>query len=169
MLDKNKIIVLFIGMFACTVSFAQQGIVVSSIGNFAGTTSSISAIQFKSISNCIDVQSGMAVLTGKRAAGDFAINCEVSLRYNSLGVRMFPNPVQAQAKVKATNTPPLNETFNLTVWSADGVLINSRKETGYNLFQGLTIDLSTLKSGTYVLRIDAPKFVDVIKFIKAGN
>lgn len=169
MLDKNKIIVLFIGMFICTVSYAQQSVIVSSIGNFAGTTSSISAIQFKSISTCIDVESGMAVLTGKRAAGDFAINCEVSLKYNSLGVRMFPNPVQAQAKVKATNTPPLNETFNLTVWSADGVLINSRKETGYNLFQGLTIDLSTLKSGTYVLKIDAPKFVDVIKFIKAGN
>ena len=156
-------------MFAYTASYAQQRVVVSSIGNLQGTTSSISAIQFKSISTCIDVQSGMAVLTGKRATGDFAINCEVSLKYNSLGVRMFPNPVQAQAKVKATNTPPLNETFNLTVWSADGVLINSRKETGYNLFQGLTIDLSTLKSGTYVLKIDAPKFVDVIKFIKAGN
>ena len=169
MLDKNKIIVLFIGMFVCTVSYAQQGVVVSSIGNFGGTTSSISAIQFKSISTCIDVESGMAVLTGKRAAGEFAINCEVSLKYNSLGVRMFPNPVQAQAKVKATNTPPLNETFNLTVWTADGVLINSRKETGYNLFQGLTIDLSNLKSGTYVLKIDAPKFVDVVKFIKAGN
>jgi hypothetical protein len=82
---------------------------------------------------------------------------------------MFPNPVQAQAKVKATNTPPLNETFNLTVWSADGVLLSSRKETGYNLFQGLTIDLSTLKSGTYLLKIDAPKFADVVKFIKAGN
>jgi hypothetical protein len=168
-LDKNKIIVLFIGMFVCTVSYAQQGVVVSSIGNFGGTTSSISAIQFKSISNCIDVESGMAVLTGKRAAGEFAINCEVSLRYNTLGVRMFPNPVQAQAKVKATNAPPLNETFNLTVWTADGVLLSTRKETGYNLFQGLTIDLSNLKSGTYVLKIDAPKFVDVVKFIKAGN
>jgi len=168
-LDKFKIIVLFIGMFISTVSYAQQGVVVSSIGNFGGTTSSISAIQFKSISTCIDVESGMAVLTGKRAAGDFAINCEVSLKYNSLGVRMFPNPVQAQAKVKATNTPPLNETFNLTVWSADGVLLSTRKETGYNLYQGLTIDLSTLKSGTYVLKIDAPKFEDVVKFIKAGN
>jgi hypothetical protein len=49
------------------------------------------------------------------------------------------------------------------------VLLSSRKETGYNLFQGLTIDLSTLKSGTYVLKIDAPKFADVVKFIKAGN
>lgn len=156
-------------MFTYTASYAQQRVVVSSIGSFPGTTSNISAIQFKSISTCIDVQSGMAVLTGKQATGDFAINCEVSLKYNSLGVRMFPNPVQAQAKVKATNTPPLNETFNLTVWSSDGVLINSRKETGYNLFQGLTIDLSNLKSGTYVLKIDAPRFVDVVKFIKAGN
>ncbi len=169
MLDKLKIVVIFLSMYVCNVSYAQQSVIVSSIGNFAGTTSSISAIQFKSISTCIDVESGMAVLTGKRAAGEFAINCEVSLKYNSLGVRMFPNPVHAQAKVKATNTPPLNETFNLTVWTADGVLINSRKETGYNLFQGLTIDLSNLKSGTYVLKIDAPKFVDVVKFIKAGN
>jgi hypothetical protein len=168
-LDKLKIVVIFLSMYVCNVSYAQQSVIVSSIGNFAGTTSSISAIQFKSISTCIDVESGMAVLTGKRAAGEFAINCEVSLKYNSLGVRMFPNPVHAQAKVKATNTPPLNETFNLTVWTADGVLINSRKETGYNLFQGLTIDLSNLKSGTYVLKIDAPKFVDVVKFIKAGN
>lgn len=169
MLDKIKIFLVVVCVCMSTVLYAQQGVVVSSIGNFPGTTSSIAAIQFKGISTCIDVQSGMAVLTGKRAAGDFAINCEVSLKYNSLGVRMFPNPVQAHAKVKATNTPPLNETFNLTVWSADGVLINTRKETGYSLFQGLTIDLSNLKSGTYVLKIDAPKFVDVVKFIKAGN
>jgi hypothetical protein len=168
-LDKIKIFLVIVCVSMSLALYAQQGVVVSSIGNFPGTTSSIAAIQFKGISTCIDVQSGMAVLTGKRAPGDFAINCEVSLQYNSLGVKMYPNPVQGQTKVKATNTPPLNETFNLTVWSADGVLINTRKETGYSLFQGLTIDLSNLKSGTYVLKIDAPKFADVVKFIKAGN
>jgi hypothetical protein len=168
-LDKIKIFLVVVCVCMSLSLYAQQGVVVSSIGNFPGTTSSIAAIQFKGISTCIDVQSGMAVLTGKRAPGDFAINCEVSLQYNSLGVKMFPNPVQGQAKVKATNTPPLNETFNLSVSTADGVLINTRKETGYSLFQGLTIDLSNLKSGTYVLKIDAPKFVDVVKFIKAGN
>ncbi len=145
----------------------QRG--VSSIGSIGGSVANVSAINFNSIATCIDIKSGITVLTGKRAAGEFAINCEVSMQYNSLGVKMFPNPVQTQTKVKATNTPPLNEIFNLTIISANGVVLNTRKEIGYNLFQGLTIDLGNLQSGTYVLKIDSPKFVDVIKFIKAGN
>ncbi len=145
----------------------QRG--VSSIGSIGGSVANVSAINFNSIATCIDIKSGITVLTGKRAAGEFAINCEVSMQYNSLGVKMFPNPVQTQTKVKATNTPPLNEIFSLTIISANGVVLNTRKEIGYNLFQGLTIDLGNLQSGTYVLKIDSPKFVDVIKFIKAGN
>lgn len=145
----------------------QRG--VSSIGSIGGSVANVSAINFNSIATCIDIKSGITVLTGKRATGEFAINCEVSMKYNSLGVKMFPNPVQTQTKVKATNTPPLNETFNFTIISANGVVLSTRKETGYNLFQGLTIDLGNLQSGTYVLKIDSPKFVDVIKFIKAGN
>ena len=167
MLDKFKIICAASLLFISIESMGQKG--VSSIGSIGGSAANISAINFNSISTCIDVKSGITVLTGKRASGEFALNCEVSIQYNSLGVKMFPNPVQNQTKVKATNTPPLNETFNLTIISANGAIISTRKETGYNLFQGLTIDLVNLQSGTYLLKIDSPKFVDVIKFIKAGN
>lgn len=167
MLDKFKIICAASLLFISIESMGQRG--VSSIGSIGGSAANISAINFNSISTCIDVKSGITVLTGKRASGEFALNCEVSIQYNSLGVKMFPNPVQNQTKVKATNTPPLNETFNLTIISANGAIISTRKETGYNLFQGLTIDLGNLQSGTYLLKIDSPKFVDVIKFIKAGN
>ena len=167
MLDKFKIICAASLLFISIESMGQRG--VSSIGSIGGSAANISAINFNSISTCIDVKSGITVLTGKRASGEFALNCEVSIQYNSLGVKMFPNPVQNQTKVKATNTPPLNETFNLTIISANGAIISTRKETGYNLFQGLTIDLVNLQSGTYLLKIDSPKFVDVIKFIKAVN
>ena len=167
MLDKFKIICAASLLFISIESMGQRG--VSSIGSIGGSAANISAINFNSISTCIDVKSGIVVLTGKRANGEFALNCEVSMQYNSLGVKMFPNPVQNQTKVKATNTPPLNETFNLTIISANGAIISTRKETGYNLFQGLTIDLVNLQSGTYLLKIDSPKFVDVIKFIKAVN
>lgn len=167
MLDKLKFISLAFVLFVSIEAMGQKGI--SSIGSIGGSVANVSAINFNSIATCIDIKSGITVLTGKRAAGEFAINCEVSMKFNSLGVKMFPNPVQTQTKVKVTNTPPLNETFNLTIISASGVVLSTRKETGYNLFQGLTIDLGTLQSGTYVLKIDSPKFVDVIKFIKAGN
>lgn len=145
----------------------QRGI--SSIGSIGGSVANVSAINFNSIATCIDIKSGITVLTGKRATGQFAINCEVSMQFNTLGVKMFPNPVQTQTKVKVTNTPPLNEIFNLTIINANGSVISTRKETGYNLFQGLTIDVGSLPAGIYVLKIDSPKFVDVIKFIKAGN
>lgn len=167
MLDKFKIIFAASLLLVSINVMGQRG--VSSIGSIGGSAANISAINFNSISTCIDVKSGIVVLTGKRANGEFALNCEVSMQYNSLGVKMFPNPVQNQTKVKATNTPPLNETFNLTIISANGAIISTRKETGYNLFQGLTIDLGNLQSGTYLLKIDSPKFMDVIKFIKAGN
>lgn len=167
MLDKLKIICAVSLLLVSINVMGQRG--VSSIGSIGGSVANVSAINFNSIATCIDIKSGITVLTGKRATGEFAINCEVSMKYNSLGVKMFPNPVQTQTKVKATNTPPLNEIFNLTIFSANGVVLSTRKETGYNLFQGLTVDLGNLQSGTYVLKIDSPKFVDVIKFIKAGN
>jgi hypothetical protein len=166
-LDKIKFICVAFLLFVSIDSLGQKGI--SSIGSIGGSVANVNAINFSSIAACIDIKSGITVLTGKRAAGDFAINCEVSMKYNSLGVKMFPNPVQNLTKVKATNTPYLNETFNLTITNANGTVLNIRKETGYNLFQGLTIDLSSLPTGTYILKIDSKKIVDVVKFIKASN
>ena len=142
--------------------------IMSSIGTLDGSLNTSMAIQFNSISTCLNVQNGIAVLRGERGNGEFAINCEVLIKINSLGVKLYPNPVGANTKVKFLNTPPLNEIFSLTIWTADGILINTRKETGYNLFQGTIIDLSKIISGTYVLRIEGANYIDNIKFIK-GN
>ena len=147
---------------------ASQGFMMSSIGGFSGTSSNIAAINFKSVATCIDVQSGIAVLKGDRNNGLFAINCEVKMQFNTLGIKLYPNPVSNLTKVKFVNTPPLTEIFNLSVWTTDGAIVTARKETGYNLFQGLTMDLGNLTAGTYVLKIESASFVDAIKFIKAN-
>lgn len=165
-----KKIVLFFGCTLCYLLVnAQSGqFVMSTVGALPGTASNGLAIQFNSISACIDVQTGIAVLNAPRGNGQFAINCEVTMKINSLGVRLFPNPVNHYAKIKLNNTPPLTETFNLSIWTAEGALIRTQKETGYNLFQGLNIDLSGLINGTYILKVESPAFVDAIKFIKAN-
>jgi hypothetical protein len=163
----KKIILIF--MFLLTILFvkAQTSLfVMSSVGTMAGVSSNGLAINFNSISKCIDVQTGVAVLNGARGNGQFAINCEVTLRYNSLGIKMYPNPVNNATKIKFNNTPPLTEIFNLSILTTEGLLIKSQKETGYNIFQGLNIDLSDLIVGTYVLRIESPAYIDAIKFIK---
>jgi hypothetical protein len=112
------------------------------------------------------VQTGVAVLNGARGNGQFAINCEVIMKFNSLGIKMYPNPVINATKVKFNNAPPLNDLFNLTILTTEGFVVKAQKETGYNLFQGLNIDLSDLIVGTYVLKIESPAYIDAIKFIK---
>ena len=149
-----------LGLFLFTICQVVQAqtspvFMMSSMGSLAGS------------SNCLNIQNGVAVLNGERGNGQFAISCVVSLKINSLGVKLYPNPVSAFAKVKLINTPPLTETFSLTIWTAEGVLISTRKEMGYNLFQGIEIDLNTITAGTYVLRIESINYVDAIKFIKA--
>lgn len=165
----RKAIVLGVFLMTGVLAKAQMGIfVMSSVGAMPGTASNGLAIQFNSIAACIDVQTGVAVLNGARGNGQFAINCEVTMKFNSLGIKMFPNPVNSTTKVKLNNTPPLNETFNLTIWTTEGMLVRTQKETGYNLFQGLNMDLSALIAGTYVLKIESPAYVDAIKFIKSN-
>lgn len=147
---------------------AQHSIfMMSSIKNLSGSTSSVSAVNFKSNAACLDVQTGLAVLSGERNNGEFNINCEVKIKFNSLGIKLFPNPVNNITKVKFSNNPPLSEVFNLSIWTTEGTIITTKKESGYNLFQGLTLDLSALAPGSYFLKIESNSFVDAIKFIKA--
>ncbi len=147
---------------------AHAQIVMSSIGMMGSATGTVSALNFKSTTACIDVQSGVAVLNGVRGAGEFAIACEVVMNFNTLGIKLFPNPVNSNTKVKFINTPPLTEEFNLQVYTAEGQFISSTKETGFSLYQGITVDLGGLTTGTYILKITSIHFNDAIKFIKAN-
>ena len=164
-MSRKYILLLFI-VLKCSMAEAQ--IIMSSIGMMGNASSTINALNFKSSTTCIDVQSGVAVLNGQRGNGQFAMNCEVTMKINSLGVRLFPNPVNHNTKIKLNNTPPLTETFSLSIWTTEGALIRSQKETGYNLFQGLNIDLSGLTNGAYILKIESQNYMDAIKFIKAN-
>ena len=147
---------------------SSANFMMSSMGSIPGASNTGMAIQFNSIATCLNVQNGVAVLNGVRGNGQFAMNCEVSLKINSLGIKLYPNPVNITTRIKLTNTPPLTETFNLSVWTTDGALLSTRKESGYNLFQGINLDVSALGSGTYVLKIESENYVDALKFIKAN-
>ncbi len=141
---------------------------MSSVGSFVGTSATSNAIQFKSIGTCIDVQTGIAVLKGDRGNGDFAINCEVFMKFNTLNIKLYPNPVQSYTKLKLINTPPLAEVFNVSIWTSEGFLISTKKERGYDLFQGITINLAELQAGTYILKMESSQYRDAVKFIKAN-
>jgi hypothetical protein len=150
---------------------AQQltgAFIMSSVGGLNNMSNNSMAVTFSSSATCLNVQNGTAVLTGDRGTGNFAINCEVKSKYNSLGIKLYPNPVVAMTKIKFINTPPLNDQFNISIWGADGFRITSGKATGYELFQGMPLDFSMLQAGSYIIQIESEKYTDALKFIKAN-
>lgn len=163
---KKHAILMIITLLMYATTNAQ--VIMSSIGMMGAASSTMSSLNFKSNTACIDVQSGLAVLNGIRGNGEFAFNCEVTMKFNSLGIKLFPNPVNSNTRVKFVNAPPLTEQFNLQVYTTEGQFISSKKESGYNLFQGINLDLGGLTTGTYILKITSTEFVDAIKFIKAN-
>ena len=142
--------------------------IMSSVGGIENISNNSMAITFISSATCLNVQNGTAVLTGDRGTGNFAINCEVKTMFNSLGIKLYPNPVGANTKVKFINTPKLTDQFSISVWSAEGFQISSSKATGYELFQGKGMDFSNLIAGSYIIQIESEKYRDALKFIKAN-
>ena len=151
--------------------YAQElngSFIMSSVGGIQNMSNNSMAVTFTSSATCLNVQNGVAVLTGERATGIFAVNCEVNSKFNSLGIKLFPNPVGANTKVKFINVPPFNDKFSITVWSSQGEKISNINATGYEIFQGKVLNLSTLTSGSYIIQIESDKYIDALKFIKAN-
>ena len=150
---------------------AQQltgAFIMSSVGGLNNMSNNSMAVTFSSSATCLNVQNGTAVLSGDRGTGNFAINCEVNTIFNSLGIKLYPNPVGASTKVKFINTPPLADQFTISVWNSEGFKISSAKATGYEIFQGKGMDFSSLIAGSYIIQIESEKYTDALKFIKAN-
>jgi len=171
---KNSLVIAIITISA--IAFPQSiqaqqltgAFIMSSVGGLNNMSNNSMAVTFSSNATCLNVQNGTAVLTGDRGTGNFAINCEVKSKYNTLGIKLYPNPVVSITKIKFINTPPLNDQFNISIWGADGFRITSGKATGYELFQGMTLDFSMLQAGSYIIQIESEKYTDALKFIKAN-
>lgn len=171
---KNSIGTAIISIIVITIPQslkAQQltgAFIMSSVGGLQNMSNNSMAITFSSSATCLNVQNGTAVLTGDRGTGNFAVKCEVSTIFNSLGIKLYPNPVGANTKVKFINTPKLTDQFSISVWNAEGFQISSSKATGYELFQGKGMDFSSLIAGSYIIQIESDKYRDALKFIKAN-
>ncbi|MEI7589556.1 MAG: T9SS type A sorting domain-containing protein [Chitinophagia bacterium] len=159
--------VLFIFITGPIAAQLKASYLISSIGSKNTFVNNISSIQFKSIPNCIDVQTGINALQTNIGKDNFVINCSIDLNINTLGLKFYPNPVINNAKVKFIGTPPLKSIFNLYIYTTTGELILSRKESGYNIFQGILLNLSFLSQGAYFIQIESLYTLDIVKFIKS--
>ena len=168
---KNIIIITILGVAFPQNSHAQQtqgAFIMSSVGSIQNMSNNSMAVTFNSTATCLNVQNGTAVLNGDRGTGAFAVNCEVNTKFNTLGIKLYPNPVTSSTKVKFINTPPLTDQFSISIWSAEGFKISSGKATGYEIYQGKLLDLSGLVPGSFIIQIESENYRDALKFIKAN-
>ena len=163
-------ILLFLVAFPQSIEAQQMTgtFIMSSVAGIENASNNSMAVTFNSSATCLNVQNGTAVLTGDRGTGNFAINCEVNAIFNSLGIKLYPNPVGANTKVKFMKAPPLNDQFSITIWNAEGLQVGNVKATGFEIFQGKQIDFGSLSIGSYVIQIESEKFIEALKFIKAN-
>ena len=162
-------ILLLAGILFPSPSFSQNpNFIMSSVGNLGNSTSLVSSIHFTSDAKCIEVQSGLPTLTVMPSNKIFIVNCAINVDFNQLALTVYPNPAYENAHIKFNQAPPLTEIFNVSLWNAHGGIIGSRKENGYNLFQGILLNVSGLQTGVYVIRIESEHYVDALKFI-VGN
>ena len=157
----------FISLFISHISIAQS-FLFSSVGSLKGTSNNSTSVIFISNATCINVQTGVAVFSGTRGFGEFAINCDIKQQFNQIGIKMYPNPAKSITKIKFVTAPPLTEKFNISIWNTEGFMVSSRIETGYSIFQGLNIDVSSLVSGSFILKVESAEYLDAIKFIKVN-
>jgi len=150
------------------LSWSQSSnFIISSIGSFPGTQSNITAVKLDQNNACIDVKTGLPILTASRGKDKFIVNCEFINKYKTLGLRAYPNPAKNSTKIDVANMPPVNDLFTISLFHSSGVLIRSFKETGYRLFQGLNIDLMQLAGGTYVVKVESNDYLDAMTFVIA--
>ena len=164
----NTILILLVVYLPCRSTAQNAVFIMNSVNILPGTTTNATAVNFKSLSACINVYTGIDVLIERNGIGQFDPNCAITLKINSLGVKLFPNPVSDNSKVRILMMPPVDEIFNVSIWTTDGVLLASRKENGYNLYQGVNLGTNNLHSGTFIAKIESSNFIDVIKFVKSN-
>ncbi|MBK9398790.1 MAG: T9SS type A sorting domain-containing protein [Saprospiraceae bacterium] len=73
-------------------------------------------------------------------------------------IKCFPNPTTGKVSLSGL---PLNETYNIRIYSIDGRLIVSNKERNPS-----EIDLSHMNAGIYLIQITGEKANTTLKLIK---
>ncbi len=152
----------------CNHNMYAQQFLMSSIGNLQGTSSNSDAIYFKSNTICIKLESGFSAYYSQNIFSEFKPDCAIIEQINSLGIQLYPIPALTTTHIKFKHAPPLNEVFNLSIWNSEGSMITSQKETGQNIYAGITLDVTNLNAGSYILKIASSNYIDAIKFIKAN-
>ena len=151
---KNIFFIVLLGMsFPKILDAQQQGgaFIMSSVGSLTNMSNNSMSVTFNSSAACLNIQNGTAVIIGDRGVGSFAINCDVTTHFNTLGIKMYPNPVKNELYINILHANKGNDMIELL--DEKGVKLKE-KIVVYNGMGALEIwNLAGLKAGQYFVNI----------------
>jgi hypothetical protein len=140
----------------------------SSIGTLDGIENSTSIpINFQSNSTCLDLANGLPVFLAERNTGIFASACREATVQPQLQLILYPNPVVERTLLRSLIKPSYVGTFDITVVSMLGQIVQRTKASSQEIFNGLQLDVSRLALGEYVILIESDNYKDHVNFVKA--
>ena len=88
---------------------------MSSVGSIPNLSNNSMAINFTSNASCFRIQNGAPIFIAVRGKGKFTNFCVENIKLNSLGIKIFPNPVASKAQVKLSTLPPVAELLGTNI------------------------------------------------------
>lgn len=131
--------------------------------NVGGLSQPISASFF---SNCITLQTGLALYHSAKNSGIFLADCRTQDSLYSFHFLFYPNPVFSQATLSISRLVP-HQSLQLQLVDVLGRIILNQVISFASLYSGYKFNFSQLVPGVYFLVISNSEIHKVIKFIKS--
>lgn len=140
---------------------------VSATGRLSsGWSTSSLPIQINKSTDCIKLNSGIAVHAGSRGSQSFIVTCRTMNNEPNIQLTLFPNPVTMLAKLISSALLRTEQYLFISVLDMQGRMLFQIKKSPDQLLAGIDIDVQRLPAGSYFLRVDGQVFHQIISFIK---
>lgn len=132
----------------------------------SGESTSSLPIQFSGNSDCLKINSGLAVYSGARGSQSFVMACRTSNNEPIIELTLFPNPTTAYSRLISSVLLRSEQQLIITVVDSKGRVVLQLSKSADQLFAGADINFQQISAGSYFMRIDGRVIHQVIPFIK---
>lgn len=166
---KIYFILFYLSFSFCCISQSNTGnFLISNVGLINNFSNNSISILFKNNSeSCLNIENGLATINYLKKNYSSSLSCDFKYKINTLGIKLYPNPVNSITTIKFTYQPPQNNLFNIIIFDIEGKMVLNFRDYGNNIFNGKILDLGGLNAGVYFLDIESANYIDSIKFIKS--
>jgi hypothetical protein len=140
---------------------------VSATGKLSGGGRAVSLpVSIDKTSDCLRLNSGLAVYLAERGTGSFVLACKTNTETPDVEIKLFPNPVYTYGRLVSMALLTQERQLSIGIFDAAGRNVMNLQRPADQLYAGMVIEMSRLGAGYYFLRIDGQKIHRVIPFVK---